>query len=137
MKYLLLCPLVLLSSSLAACGSDTGDTTGNQNPGRADGGSQPTVDLYTLDIVNSTSHDVYEVYVSLSDDESWGPELLGNDVLEPDDTLIIAGLECGEYDFKIVDLDGVECVADDPEYVCEDDALFYIDSDTFSNCFPE
>ncbi len=110
--------LLLCSASLFACGSDsdTGD------------------DLYDLYIQNDMDFDVYEMFVSPSSSSDWGPDQLGATVLEPGDDFTLLALPCGEYDLRIVDENGDECVTADSEFICESDAAFFISSETFPDC---
>lgn len=92
-------------------------------------------ELYDLYIENESEIDVYEVYVSPPSASSWGSDRLGNDVLAPGDSKTITGLECGDYDFKIVDENDDECFSVDTQTICEDDgADFYINDETFPDC---
>ncbi len=140
--------LVTLIASLAACGSGEGqdkDNTrrpdGGSSTPRPDGGStprpdaEPEEDVYSLHVENNTDLTIFELFISGQDAPSWGPDLLGADVLEPGESIVVEGLVCDDYDVKVTDELEDECESDDVVLVCEDDALFYISADTFSGCF--
>lgn len=63
-----------------------------------------------LVVENSSLWDIQEAYVSSVDDDEWGPDQLGANVLESGQTWTLTGVECGDYDLKLVDEDGDVCV---------------------------
>ena len=66
---------------------------------------------FVLTIQNSSGYDVYHIYMTSSDDRRWGPDLLGDDVLQANGgTFTIENLRTDEYDVKFVDEDGDDCV---------------------------
>lgn len=61
-----------------------------------------------LRIDNDSSFVFYDIYVTPIDAFSWGPDLLGNDVLFPGERLTVE-VGCDYYDAMIVDEFGNEC----------------------------
>lgn len=74
----------------------------------------------TFTLTNSTLWNIEYVYISSSDDSSWGDDLLGSQILDTDETLTLRlGDGCGTYDMKLVDEDGDVCTIFGVE-LCED-----------------
>src|SRR5512135_3762543 len=64
----------------------------------------------TIKILNKSKWDIHHFYLAPSDNEEWGPDQLGKDVLKSGDYFTLTDIECDVYDIKIVDEDGDECV---------------------------
>lgn len=75
----------------------------------------------SVTFVNKTSWDIHHVFLSPSDVDSWGPDQLGEDVLEVGGTFTLTGIECDWYDIKLVDEDGDECVVEEIDLCVEDE----------------
>lgn len=117
MKKLGILLALSLSLGAAACSSDDGE------------GSLDS----TLVIENESSYTLIEIYLSSTSDNSWGPDLLGNQVLEPGDTLELSQIECDTYDIRIVDEDADECILDTVD-LCLDNAVWQIDDVELASC---
>jgi len=61
-------------------------------------------------VTNRTEWEIHELYLSSTDEGSWGPDQLGDEVIGKDESFTILGIPCDDYDVKIVDEDGDECV---------------------------
>jgi predicted small secreted protein len=118
MRSLLPTLLLLATTTLAACGADDGDG--------GDGDS-------SLTIVNDSSFTFDNIYLSPVDQDDWGADLLGADLLDPGDEVVITDLVCDVFDIRIVDEDGDECIVTDVD-LCFDDALWVIDDDELASC---
>lgn len=86
----------------------------------------------SLEITNRSSYVLTEIRVAAVDAPTWGPDLLGGDVLYPDESLIVA-LDCGDYDALVVDELGAECVLSNL-YLCYDDAEWVITDSALAEC---
>ncbi|MDB4930441.1 MAG: hypothetical protein JWM10_2925 [Myxococcaceae bacterium] len=67
--------------------------------------------LQDFTLTNATGIDIYHVYVSAADDDAWGEDVMGRDVLSDGEEVEIefAGNEDQElWDIKIDDSDGNE-----------------------------
>ena len=53
-------------------------------------------------VVNGTDQAVREIYVSSSQTQSWGNDLLGANVLPPGQTFLVTPSAAGLYDIKVV-----------------------------------
>lgn len=118
-----LLPVLLLSfaTTLAACGSDSAD------PGDPGGGDS------TLTIANESSYTFDNIYLSPIDEATWGADLLGADLLDPGESVLISDIVCDVFDIRIVDEDGDECIVSDVD-LCFDDATWVIDDAELASC---
>lgn len=65
----------------------------------------------TITIVNESSWDIHELYLSAVDKWLWGPDQLGPfDIIESGGRYKLRGVPCDLYDVKIVDEDQDECI---------------------------
>lgn len=81
-------------------------------------------------MVNRSSWDIYEIYLSPVEDDEWGDDLLEDDVLVSGDSVLIYDIPCGDYDILLVDEDADECIlegvglcGDSEEWVIRDRQL--------------
>jgi hypothetical protein len=65
---------------------------------------------WVITIRNTSSYDIYKIFISSSDLSRWGPDLLGRAVMRTGTAWKMPSLATGEYDLKFVDEDGDECV---------------------------
>lgn len=70
----------------------------------------------SLSLENDSKWEIHELYFSDSDEERWGPDQLGNEVIETGDTFTLTKIAKGNYDVKIVDEDGDSCVVNDVDF---------------------
>jgi hypothetical protein len=99
--------------ALAACGGDDGDSS--------------------LMIQNDSDFAFIELNISPVDSNSWGADLLGVDVLLPGEAVEITNIDCDDYDVRIVDEDGDECIIDDYS-MCFDADIWVIDNAMLAIC---
>lgn len=86
----------------------------------------------TLTVENASSYPLYELYVADIGAPTWGPDLLGNDILLPNESITIF-LDCGTYDALVIDDIGAGCELYNLD-LCFDDALWVIDNATLATC---
>lgn len=82
----------------------------------------------TLLVSNQSRYVLTEIYLTDSGSSSWGPNLIGGDVLLPGEEYTL-GVDCGFYDALIVAEDGVECEQLDLD-LCLNDADWIIRDNT-------
>jgi hypothetical protein len=68
---------------------------------------------HRLKLENTTGLNIFSIYVSSVNSDSWAKDLLGSNTLRPGSTFTINGLKSGRYDFRFVDADGGACVVRD------------------------
>lgn len=117
---LLVSGLVLsLAAAVSACGggggtATYGNTANNQQAAPADS-------FYTIQ--NNSSYDIHYIFMSSTRDPNWGPDQLRPDqILGAGQAVRFSGVVCDNYDLKLVDEDGDECVQNGVQ-ICESTTL--------------
>ena len=87
----------------------------------------------TIEVVNKSKWDIHHLYLSSSDERHWGPDQLGDDILEPGDSFTLTHLACDDYDIKVVDEDGDECVIEEVE-LCREDSIWKLTDKELLSC---
>ena len=70
----------------------------------------------SLTLENTSKWEIHELYFSDTDEEEWGPDQLGDEVIETGDSFTLTKIGKGNYDVKIVDEDGDSCVVSDVDF---------------------
>lgn len=86
-----------------ACGggSASSGTTAGQPAGQVSGGAG------VLRMQNNSNSDIYYIHMSPTSQSTWGPDLLGRDVLQRGQVFVIQGISPGNWDVRVVDRDGL------------------------------
>lgn len=92
----LLAPALATFACLAAAGCDDDEEGFFVAPGTS------------IEVVNDSDFVIEQLYLTEFDNPSWGPNLLGGDVLFPGESLEL-GIGCDFYDALVVDEFGAEC----------------------------
>lgn len=86
----------------------------------------------SLTIYNGSDYAIMEIYLTPTGSSSWGPDLLGSDLLLPGEEVTIDFIDCDYYDILIVDEDGVECEILNVDFCFSDDVWtitnYFLDS---------
>jgi hypothetical protein len=82
----------------------------------------------SLRVENQSDFAIVEIRVTPVGSPSWGSNLLGGDILEPGESLVL-GTDCGFYDALLVDEAGVDCEVHDVD-LCLNDARWIIRNTT-------
>lgn len=90
-------------------------------------------DLATVKILNKSKWDIHHFYLSPADSDDWGPDQLGDDVLESGSSFTLTDIECDLWDIKVVDEDGDECEIRGVA-LCDEDAVWRITDDELLEC---
>ena len=67
----------------------------------------------SVKIVNKSDWEIHHLFLSSTEDEEWGPDQLGDDVIGTDESFLLRNIPCDSYDVKLVDEDDDECVVED------------------------
>lgn len=86
-----------------------------------------------VELVNRSDWDIYELYLSPVDDEEWGADQLGEEVIESGGSFLLYGIPCDDYDVLLVDEDGDECVLEAVD-LCGDSEQWVITSKDLLAC---
>ena len=87
----------------------------------------------TVEILNKSDWDLHQLFLSPTDEDEWGPDQLGEHVLESGGSFELEGIPCDSYDIKLVDEDGDECVVPGVD-ICRHDQGWVIDNDDLLSC---
>ncbi len=90
----------------------------------------------TVEVKNLSDWIIEEFFMSPSDDRDWGQDLLGEEVMEPGDSLTLTNISCDNWDLLVVDEDGDECVLEEVD-LCGDRAKWDITDDELLNCIED
>ena len=82
----------------------------------------------SLEVSNRSDFEIHEMYVTPISSPSWGPNLLGGDILFPGDSMLL-GLDCDTYDAMLIDETGAICEVSSVE-LCFDEADWIIRNNT-------
>lgn len=82
----------------------------------------------TFAVRNESDYEIHELYVTSVGSSTWGPNLLGGDVLLPDETIHL-DIDCGTYDAMLVDETNTTCEISNLS-LCFDDADWVIRNNT-------
>ena len=88
----------------------------------------------SLNIENGSSYSFVEINLSPVNADAWGEDLLGSDILEPGDVLELSGIECDDYDIRVIDEELDECIVTDVDLCLTDEHWVVTDSDLL-DCF--
>jgi hypothetical protein len=84
-------------------------------------------------MTNASRWEIHHVFLSASDEQSWGDDQLEDEILAPGDSLTLTGISCDLYDVKIVDEDGDECVIEEVD-LCGDHSQWKITDQDLLEC---
>jgi hypothetical protein len=78
---------------------------------------------------NDSEWAIHHFFLSSSAEDEWGPDQLGDEVIKNGGAFTITSIPCDEYDVKLVDEDGDECVVEAVDVCGEDDSWLITDED--------
>jgi hypothetical protein len=66
----------------------------------------------TVKVVNKSDWQIDHFFLSSVEEEEWGEDQLGEDVIGPGETFELRSIPCDTYDVMLIDEDGDECVVE-------------------------
>lgn len=66
-----------------------------------------------VDIINKSDWEIHQLFLSSVDEEEWGPDQLGNEIIETGGRFTLHSIPCDDYDVQLIDEDGDACVVGD------------------------
>jgi len=84
-------------------------------------------------VVNKAAWDIHHFFLSPADQNEWGPDQLGDQVISTGDSFQLTGVPCDEFDVKLVDEDGDECMVFDVD-ICGSNERWEIESSDLLEC---
>ena len=90
----------------------------------------------TIKVINQSKWEIHHLYLSSVNDNAWGADQLGEDILKKGDSITLHDIDCDKYDIKVVDEDGDECVVENTS-LCGDDSYWKITDSELLACEDE
>src|SRR5438105_5214885 len=87
----------------------------------------------TIKVINQSKWEIHHLYLSPSSSKHWGPDQLGEEVLAKGESFTLKDIDCDDYDIKVVDEDGDECVIENST-LCGDDSYWKITDKALLDC---
>jgi hypothetical protein len=87
----------------------------------------------SVKIVNHSQWTIERLYLSPVDEQSWGPDQLESEVIDPGETYTLHSIPCDSWDVKLVDEDGDECIVPDVD-LCKSREVWEITSKDLLKC---
>jgi hypothetical protein len=87
----------------------------------------------TVKVINQSKWEIHHLYLSSSSDEEWGPDQLEDEILTKGQSFTIHSIPCDEYDIKVVDEDGDECIIEAVD-MCRDNSFWKITDKDLLEC---
>ncbi len=84
-------------------------------------------------ILNKSSWDIHQLYLSSTETEEWGPDQLGDKVIGTGESFTLHSIPCDSYDVRLVDEDGDECVVGGVD-MCNDTGKWIISDEDLLTC---
>jgi hypothetical protein len=129
-SYLGLCGL-LLALGCSASTTTTTTTTGAATTGTS-GGQTVSTDSSVV-FRNHSRWAIFHIYLSPVSQTTWGPDQLGAHVLRSGEDYTLHSIPCENYDLKLVDQDGDECILHNVG-ICAEDSGWTIDDNDLVSC---
>jgi len=64
----------------------------------------------SVKIINGSKWDIHHLFIAPASSDKWGPDQLEDNIIQSGQSFTINNIPCDEYDVKVVDEDGDECV---------------------------
>ena len=87
----------------------------------------------TVKVINQSKWEIHHLFLSSTAEEEWGPDQLEDEILTKGDSITLTGIPCNEYDIKVVDEDGDECIIEAVD-LCRDNSFWKITDKDLLEC---
>lgn len=85
-------------------------------------------------VKNSSLWEIHQMFLSSVDEEEWGPDQLGEQVIDAQGgSFKLSGVPCDSYDVRLVDEDGDACIVREVD-LCGDNATWTISDEDLLSC---
>lgn len=95
--------------------------------------AQPKKKRATVTIQNKADWDIHHFYLSSTEEKDWGPDQLGKDTIGKGEFFKLTDVPCDNYDVKLVDEDGDQCVIEDVD-ICGSEEVWTITNKDLLKC---
>ncbi|PYQ29880.1 MAG: hypothetical protein DMF56_09135 [Acidobacteria bacterium] len=86
----------------------------------------------SVKIINGSKWDIHHLFVSAASENHWGKDQLGDNIIQAGESFTLNNIPCDDYDVKVVDEDGDECVVENV-HLCSDH-YWKLTDDELLNC---
>ncbi|MFO0557874.1 MAG: hypothetical protein U0269_07630 [Polyangiales bacterium] len=125
--------LVLVFAALMGCGGGAATTTTTTTTSGGSSGGTATSTDSAITFRNSSNWVITRLYMSAVEQNTWGPDQLGAEVIRTGGSFTLHSIPCGNYDLKIVDEDSDECILRNVN-ICAENSGVDIDSNDLLAC---
>jgi len=87
----------------------------------------------SVQVINQSKWEIHHLYLSPTSENEWGPDQLEDEILAKGDRITLTNISCDEYDIKVVDEDGDECVIEAVS-LCRDHSFWKITDKALLEC---
>jgi hypothetical protein len=87
----------------------------------------------TIKVVNQSKWEIHHLYLSSTSDKHWGEDQLGDEVIDTGESFTLTHIDCDDYDIKLVDEDGDECVVEEVN-LCGEETVWKITDKILLKC---
>ena len=87
----------------------------------------------SIKVINQSKWEIHHLYLSSTSDKKWGPDQLGEMTIAKSESFTLTNIDCDDYDIKVVDEDGDECVVEEVN-LCGDDTVWKITDKILLKC---
>ena len=87
----------------------------------------------TIKVINQSKWEIHHLYLSPSSSKHWGPDQLGEEILKKGESITLTNIDCDDYDIRVVDEDGDECVIEE-QSLCKDNSYWKITDKALLDC---
>jgi hypothetical protein len=87
----------------------------------------------TVKVVNKSDWEIHQFFLSSGDNDEWGPDQLGEDVIGTDESFELRNIPCDTYDVMLVDEAEDECVVEGVD-ICGEDESWVITNKILLGC---
>jgi hypothetical protein len=84
-------------------------------------------------VKNTSDWSLHHFFLSPSEEDEWGPDQLGDEVIKTGGSFTLTSIPCDKYDVKLVDEDGDECVVEAVD-LCASHDQWVVDNDDLLAC---
>ena len=86
-----------------------------------------------IHIKNRSDWEIHHLFLSPAEQDHWGPDQLGNHVIEVGGSFDLHKVPCNTWDVRIIDEDGDECILSDVN-ICASKEAWVITNDDLLDC---
>lgn len=97
-------------------------------PGTAWAGKKTTVK-----VVNKSDWEIHQFFLSSSEEDEWGPDQLGEDVIGTDESFELRNIPCDTYDVMLIDEAEDECIVEEVD-ICGEAESWVITNKLLLGC---